>query len=102
MSALLNRAVRLSKEPYKTILFRNKVNDNEYAYVAVHPELNGCYAQGDTPEEAYANLEGVTITHIEHLLLNGLDIPEAVTEITNGVVQVAFNMLSEQSFFKPL
>lgn len=75
------RAIQMAQLPYKTETFRNRVNDNEYVYIARNPELEGCYAQGNTPEQAQANLKEVRISYIEHRLNHGL--PVATPTITS-------------------
>lgn len=45
-------------------------------YIAYHPELPSCLSQGDTPEEAEANLAEATEMAVEHLLAHGLPIPK--------------------------
>jgi predicted RNase H-like HicB family nuclease len=45
-------------------------------YFAFCPELQGCYTQGDSYEEALKNIEDAIHLHIEDRLENGEDIPE--------------------------
>ena len=45
-------------------------------YFAFCPELQGCYTQGDTYEEALKNIEDAIHLHIEDRLENGEEIPE--------------------------
>ena len=53
-------------------------------YWAGCPELQGCYTQGRTYEEALANLREAVGLHIEDRLASGEDIPqiEAISLIT--------------------
>ena len=53
-------------------------------YWARCPELQGCYTQGRTYEEALANLREAVGLHIEDRLASGEDIPqiEAISLIT--------------------
>lgn len=44
-------------------------------YFAYCPSLQGCYTQGDTYEEALANIEDAIRLHIEDRLENGEPIP---------------------------
>lgn len=44
-------------------------------YMAYHPELRGCMAQGDTPEEALANLIEARSEYIALLLSRGVAAP---------------------------
>ena len=44
-------------------------------YFVSCPELQGCYSQGDTYEEALENIKDVIRLHIENRLENEEDIP---------------------------
>ena len=44
-------------------------------YFAYAPDLQGCYTQGDTYEEALANVREVVALHIEVRLASGEEIP---------------------------
>jgi predicted RNase H-like HicB family nuclease len=58
------------KEPYSRILI-----PVEGTYSAKVLEFHGCFAQGKTPEEAYANLEKAAESWIEVALSQGQEIP---------------------------
>jgi predicted RNase H-like HicB family nuclease len=58
------------KEPYSRILI-----PIEGSYSAKVLEFHGCFAQGRTPEEAYANLEKAAESWIEVALAQGQEIP---------------------------
>jgi predicted RNase H-like HicB family nuclease len=45
-------------------------------YFAFCPELQGCYTQGESYEEALKNIEDAIHLHIEDRLKNGEKIPE--------------------------
>lgn len=49
-----------------------KDSDGYFAYC---PSLQGCYSQGDTYEEALANIEDAIRLHIEDRLAQGESIP---------------------------
>jgi predicted RNase H-like HicB family nuclease len=57
-------------------------------YWARCPELQGCYAQGDTYEEALNNLREALALHVEDRLACGEEIPqvETISLITVDVV----------------
>ena len=46
-------------------------------YFAFCPELQGCYAQGDTYEEALENIKDAIRLHVEDRIESGEDIPQA-------------------------
>src|SRR5687768_3060734 len=60
--------------------------DGELCYMASHPELFGCMAQGSTPEEAIRNLEGARHDYISALLEEGIAVP--VPEIMTKSVAI--------------
>jgi len=51
--------------------------DNNYS--AYSPDLPGCVAVGDTPQEVEKNMESAIEFHIEGMLEEGLSIPEPTT-----------------------
>jgi len=59
------------KQPYSRII----VPDDAGGYSAEILEFPGCFAQGDTPDEAYNNLEEAAKGWIESSLERGLEIP---------------------------
>lgn len=69
------------KRPYSRIL----VPDEETGtYTAKIAEFPGCVAQGDTPEEAYRNLEVAAESWIEELLGMGQVVPEPAADNRYG------------------
>jgi len=57
---------------YKFTVIIEKDKDGYYAYC---PELQGCYSQGNTYEEALENIKDAIKLHIEDRLENGEEIP---------------------------
>ena len=53
---------------YRFAVVIQKDEDGFYAYC---PELQGCYTQGDTWEEALENIKDAVKLHIEDRLANG-------------------------------
>jgi len=51
------------------------IERDEEGYYAFCPELQGCYTQGETYEEALRNIEDAVRLHIEDRLANGEEIP---------------------------
>lgn len=70
------KAKELAIRRYTTIVFRDETTDDEPIYVAIIPELEGCSASGDTPQEASENLKSAKEDFIYFLLEDGLDVPE--------------------------
>ncbi len=61
--------------------------DSDGYYVSC-PALQGCYSQGDTYEEAVANIKDAILLHIEDRLADGEEIPEHVA-VSLSTVEVA-------------
>lgn len=57
----------------------------ESGYVAQVPVLRGCVSQGETKEEALANVKEAIEAYIEALLEDGLPVP---TEVGKDTVEV--------------
>ena len=53
------------------------IEKDEDGYVAFCPELQGCYSQGDTYDEALANIADAIRLHIEDILASGETVPQA-------------------------
>lgn len=75
------QAEELAGRPYTEIMFRDKTTDDDYVYMAVTPELDGCMAQGETMRDARENLRLFRIDYIEHLLENNLTVPEPASMV---------------------
>jgi predicted RNase H-like HicB family nuclease len=77
MMNLSEKAQELASLPYTVITFRDRLSDgDDYVYIAFHPELDGCMAQGETLAEAKAFLNEIRLDYIEHLLEHNLPIPQ--------------------------
>lgn len=59
---------------YEIRVYRDEC-DGSLCYMAVHSELPGCMAQGDTPDDAVANLAEARRDYISALLEEGLEVP---------------------------
>jgi predicted RNase H-like HicB family nuclease len=58
---------------YHLSVIIEKTKDGYYAFC---PELQGCYTQGDTYEEALENIRDAIRLHIEDRLAEGEEIPQ--------------------------
>jgi predicted RNase H-like HicB family nuclease len=61
---------------------------DEDGYFVSCPALQGCYSQGDTYEEAMANITDAMRLHLEDRLANGEEIPEGVS-VSLSTVEVS-------------
>jgi predicted RNase H-like HicB family nuclease len=73
----------------KTYRFSVIIEKDEDGYFAFCPELQGCYTQGDTYEEALENIKDAIRLHIEDRLEAGEEIPQpesvSLTSLEVGV-----------------
>ena len=60
-------------EKYRFSVVLEKDQDGYFAFC---PELQGCYTQGETYEEALFNMEDAVRLHIEERLAVGEDVPQ--------------------------
>ena len=60
--------------PYATRVARDQCGD-EPCFLALHPELPGCMAQGSTRQEALTNLRAARADYIQSLLDDQLPVP---------------------------
>ena len=66
------------------------VEKDKNGYYAYCPELQGCYSQGDTYEEAVENIRDAIKLHIEDRLAEGEEISQSeITSIANIEVNVS-------------
>ena len=66
------------------------VEKDKNGYYAYCPELQGCYSQDDTYEEAVENIRDAIKLHIEDRLAEGEEIPQSeITSIANIEVNVS-------------
>jgi len=61
----------------KNYRFTVVIERDKDGYFAFCPELQGCYAQGDTYEEAVENIRDAIRLHIIDRLENGEEIPQS-------------------------
>ncbi len=57
-------------------------------YFASCPALQGCYSQGDTYEEAIANIKDAVRLHIEDRMADGEEIPEVSVSLSTVEIAV--------------
>jgi predicted RNase H-like HicB family nuclease len=60
-----------------TYKFSVVIEKDSDGYFAFSPELQGCYTQGDTYEEALENIKDAIRLHVEDRLESGEEIPQS-------------------------
>lgn len=81
MKQKILRSEEYLKEPYSHVLIPD---DESGTYTAVILEFPGCIAQGDTPQEAYEQLENVAKEWIEAALTLKQEIPPPSQSLSYG------------------
>jgi predicted RNase H-like HicB family nuclease len=77
-------ATELANRSYTTIILRERTTTGGYVYVARHPDLPYCTAQGMTLAEARDNLDEVRQDYFEYLLEENLPLPPIVSETNHA------------------
>lgn len=63
-------------------------------YTVTVPSLPGCISEGDTFEEAKANIAEAITLYLESLMMDGEDIPKGNNQIFIGQIEVAKTIIS--------
>ncbi len=74
--------------PMKAYRFSVVIEEDDDGFYAYCPELQGCYTQGETYEEALQNVRDAVRLHLEDRLSNGESIPSPTT-VTLTTLEVA-------------
>lgn len=69
-------AEELAARPYFILKLRDETTEGDPIYVARALEIENCFGQGNTPEEAEQDLRGALVDFIEGLLEDDLYVPE--------------------------
>jgi predicted RNase H-like HicB family nuclease len=64
------------------------VESDQDGYFVTCPGLQGCYSQGETYEEAVANIKDAIRLHVEDRLADGEEIPQPVS-VSLSTVEIA-------------
>lgn len=71
-----NLSKELVSSKARAFRFSVVIEKDRDGYFAFSPELQGCYVQGDTYEEALENIRDAIRLHIEDRLESGEEIPQ--------------------------
>lgn len=66
----------LKRRSMRSYRFSVVIERDKDGYFAFCPELQGCYSQGDTYEEALENIRDAVHLHLEDRLESGEEIPQ--------------------------
>lgn len=73
-------AEELANRPYFIATVAGETTEENITYIASVIEIEGCFGQGNSREEAVADLKLAMVDFIESLLEDGLPIPEPTTQ----------------------
>lgn len=73
---------------YAVVTWLAETTTGGAVYLAHHPELPGCCAQGDTPDEARVALDEVRAAYLAHLAAHKLPAPEPLVMRSGDTVRV--------------
>lgn len=96
-SDLWEEAKKLSARNLITVIVREDTEEDGSYYVAMHPDLPGCMADGATPEEAKKNLAEARVDFIYYLLEDNLPVPSTkASEIESEADQAEYSSHQHQ------
>lgn len=73
--AEMNLSKEMVSAKSKVYRFSVVIEKDKDGYFAFTPELQGCYSQGDTCEEAIENIRDAIFLHVEDRLESGEEVP---------------------------
>jgi predicted RNase H-like HicB family nuclease len=84
---LRNKAKKLACRPYMVEVVLDDTTEGQPIYLAKTPELEGCFGQGETIDEAVKSLSEARVDYIHSLLEDDLPVPcpSCVTTTTAGL-----------------
>jgi predicted RNase H-like HicB family nuclease len=85
---LRTTAEKLSRRPYNVRVILDLTTDGQPVYLAQTPELEGCFGQGDTIDNAVISLHEARVDYILSLLEDDLPVPEPSIISTNTSVNL--------------
>lgn len=88
-------AKKLAAQPYTVQVNKDLTTTGNLVYLAFCPELEGCMGQGETEQEAIADLKAARIDFIRSLLEDGLPVPVPQfrpTITTSGLTNIFTNI----------
>ena len=72
----------------KTYHFSIIIEKDEHGYFVRCPDLQGCYSQGETYEEAVENIKDAITLHVHDRLIERENVPQ-LQSISFGTIEVA-------------
>lgn len=92
-----NKAKKLASRPCFVEVTLDETTDGEPVYVAKTPELDGCFGQGETIDDAVQNLSEARVDFIQNLLEDNFPIPEPFSTTTTTSLSFTLTLRYRQS-----
>ena len=92
------KAEELARRPYLIMTSLEETTEDQPIYFARILEMDGCFGQGATREEAIEDLRSAMVDFIESLLEDGLPVPEP-TKVSSTIgtsTQGVFTFVAQQ------
>lgn len=81
----------INRQHHKVYAFTVVTEKDEYGYFVYAPQLPGCHTQGDTYEEAMANIKEAIQVYLEDMMAKGEEIPtEKDTMVSLNKIELSF------------
>jgi len=94
---LRNKAQKLASKPYTVEVVLDETTDGQPIYFAQTPELEGCFGQGETIDDAEKNLSEARVDFIQSLLEDDLPIPSPSITTTTANETFTLTLRNKQS-----
>jgi predicted RNase H-like HicB family nuclease len=98
------KAEKLAKRSYLLMTSVGETTDGQPIFFARVLEMDGCFGQGETREQALTDLRLAMVDIIESLLEDGLPVPEPTTLVNTTISTAAVSTLTfigQGKFLKP-
>ena len=82
---LREKAEKLAKRPYFLMTSVEETTDGHQIYFARVLEMDGCFGQGETRDQALEDLRLAMVDFIQSLLEDGLPVPEPSTLVNTTI-----------------
>ena len=83
-----HEAEQIAASGYQLQVEREDAHDGQPIYIAYVLEIPECVAQGNSPEQAMAELRILMVDVIAYMLESGLEAPSPTTRLGSATVQV--------------
>ncbi len=94
---LRDKAKNIASQPYVVEVVLDETTDGKPIYVAKTPELEGCFGQGETIDDAVESLQEARVDFIQSLLEDNLPVPGPFITTTTTSLSSTLTLRYKQS-----